>query len=57
MDVVGNEQPNISAKEKWPKSVHFMFGCIGLSAGLGNVWRFPYLCYKNGGGEETLHLL
>ena len=37
-------------KPTWSNQVEFLFTALAFVVGFGEVWRFPYMVYKNGGG-------
>ncbi len=41
-------------RERWSSRLVFILAAVGSAAGLGNLWRFPYLSYKYGGGAFLL---
>ena len=47
---VQTEAPSGSNRGKWSNFAEVLLTYMGYCIGLGNVWRFPYLCYKSGGG-------
>ena len=37
-------------RDQWGSKMGFIIAAVGSAVGLGNIWRFPYLVYSNGGG-------
>lgn len=44
------------ARDAWASKIQYLLAQVGFSVGLGNVWRFPYLCHQNGGGEYCYYV-
>jgi len=45
-----NLKAEAAQRGSWSNQVEFFLSCMAYAVGIGNVWRFPYKCYKNGGG-------
>ncbi|KAI1884717.1 hypothetical protein AGOR_G00229290 [Albula goreensis] len=56
MEVDGTrvEAPGDPSRPAWDSKLQYVLAQVGFSVGLGNVWRFPYLCHQNGGGAFML---
>lgn len=51
-DVENDE--DVQEGQTWGNKAQYVLATLGFSVGFGNVWRFPYLCQKNGGGKPVI---
>lgn len=42
-------------RDLWGKGIEFLLSCIAMAVGLGNVWRFPFIALRNGGGLNNFY--
>ena len=47
---MSSEVSNPAVRDQWGTKLGFLLAAIGSAIGLGNIWRYPYVVYENGGG-------
>ncbi|XP_031674118.1 sodium-dependent neutral amino acid transporter B(0)AT1 isoform X3 [Oncorhynchus kisutch] len=57
LDKLETEEAGSGDRPKWDNKTQYMLTCVGFCVGLGNVWRFPYLCQSHGGGAFMIPFL
>ena len=52
----GAESAAAGERGAWRGHLDYMLSAIGYSVSIGNVWRFPYMAMRNGGGTQRVRL-
>lgn len=48
-------EDSLPPRQDWGHKTEYLLAVIGYAVDLSNVWRFPYLCYRNGGGRYCIY--
>ncbi|CAH1100654.1 unnamed protein product [Psylliodes chrysocephalus] len=47
---INENEEEVQERSQWGSGLEFLMSCVAMSVGLGNIWRFPFIANRNGGG-------